>query len=94
MIGSLLHDIGKVIYRTGSHDNHSSSGYSYLKEEIGIDDVDILESVLYHHASMLRSANISKNHWHILHILQIILHQRLTDVITVQEIMDLKCPHL
>lgn len=60
MIGSLLHDIGKVIYRTGSHDNHSSSGYSYLKEEIGIDDVDILESVLYHHASMLRSANISK----------------------------------
>ena len=60
MIGSLLHDIGKVIYRTGSHDNHSSSGYSYIKEEIGIDDVDILESVLYHHASMLRSANISK----------------------------------
>lgn len=60
MIGSLLHDIGKVIYRTGSHDNHSSSGYSYLKEEIGIDDVDILESVLYHHASMLRNANISK----------------------------------
>lgn len=60
MIGSLLHDIGKVIYRTGSHDNHSSSGYSYLKEEIGIDDFDILESVLYHHASMLRSANISK----------------------------------
>lgn len=60
MIGSLLHDIGKVIYRTGSHDNHSSSGYSYLKEEIGIDDVDVLESVLYHHASMLRSANISK----------------------------------
>ena len=61
MIGSLLHDIGKVIYRTGSHDNHSSSGYRYLKEEIGIDDVDILESVLYHHASMLRGANISKN---------------------------------
>ena len=60
-MGSLLHDIGKVIYRTGDGRNHSRSGYDYLREEIGIDDKDILDSVLYHHADMLRSANISND---------------------------------
>lgn len=61
IVGSLLHDIGKVIYRTGDGRNHSRSGYDYLREEIGIDDKDILDSVLYHHADMLRSANISND---------------------------------
>lgn len=36
IVGSLLHDIGKVIYRTGDGRNHSRSGYDYLREEIGI----------------------------------------------------------
>ena len=27
MIGSLLHDIGKVVYRSGDGRNHSQSGY-------------------------------------------------------------------
>ena len=32
--GSLLHDIGKVVYREGSdRRNHSVSGYDFLKEE-------------------------------------------------------------
>ena len=31
MIGSLLHDIGKVVYRSGDGRNHSQSGYEYLK---------------------------------------------------------------
>lgn len=61
IVGSLLHDIGKVIYRTGDGRNHSRSGYDYLREEIGIDDKDILDSVLYHHADMLRFANISND---------------------------------
>ena len=37
IIGSLLHDIGKVIYREGGDKrNHSVSGYDYLKEEADI----------------------------------------------------------
>lgn len=61
VIGSLLHDIGKVIYRTGDGRKHSKSGYDYLKEEVGIDDREILESVLYHHSDMLKGANISSD---------------------------------
>ena len=36
MIGSLLHDIGKVVYRSGDGRNHSQSGYEYLKNEAQI----------------------------------------------------------
>ena len=37
--GSLLHDIGKVVYREGSdRRNHSVSGYDFLKEEGKIED--------------------------------------------------------
>lgn len=33
VIGSLLHDIGKVVYRSGDGRNHSQSGYEYLKQK-------------------------------------------------------------
>lgn len=33
IIGSLLHDIGKVVYRSGDGRNHSQSGYDYLKDD-------------------------------------------------------------
>ena len=58
VVGSLLHDVGKVIYRSGDVQNHSKSGYDYLKDEIHIDDQTVLESVLYHHADMLKDAEI------------------------------------
>lgn len=61
IVGSLLHDIGKVIYRTGDGRKHSKSGYDYLREEVGIQDKDILDSVLYHHADMLCRADIPAN---------------------------------
>lgn len=58
IIGSLLHDIGKVIYREGSDGrNHSISGWEYLKEE-GVDNRQILDCVKYHHASMLKGAEL------------------------------------
>lgn len=42
VFGSLFHDIGKVIYRSGgSRKSHSESGYEYLKEA-GIQDEKIL----------------------------------------------------
>ena len=42
VIGSLLHDIGKVIFRTGNMKTHSQSGYEYLRDVIGIEDEEIL----------------------------------------------------
>ena len=47
MIGSLLHDIGKVVYRSGDGRNHSQSGYEYLKNEAHISDDEILICVRY-----------------------------------------------
>ena len=42
VIGGLLHDIGKVIFREGTDGrNHSKSGYDYLKEEVKIKEKEI-----------------------------------------------------
>ena len=60
--GALLHDIGKVIYRAGDGRTHSRSGHDFLKEEIGISDPDVLQSVLYHHGNALRNAPVEKDH--------------------------------
>lgn len=58
IIGSMLHDIGKVVYRSGDGRNHSRSGYDYLKDEADIQDIDILNCVRYHHGKYLKDANI------------------------------------
>lgn len=59
VIGCMLHDIGKVIYRKGDDKrNHSQSGYDYLHDEIHIEDEDILDCVKYHHGGMLSGADV------------------------------------
>lgn len=42
VVGSLLHDIGKVVYRSGDGRNHSASGYDFLKNQAKIEDTEIL----------------------------------------------------
>lgn len=60
--GSLLHDIGKVVYREGSdRRNHSVSGYDFLKEEGKIEDKEILDCVRYHHFSEIKSAHLKED---------------------------------
>ena len=61
MIGSLLHDIGKVIYRGGDGRNHSQSGYDYLKDEAGVTDQDILDCVRFHHGVNIKGARLPEN---------------------------------
>lgn len=56
--GGLLHDIGKVVYRSGSDENHSESGYKFLKNEVNLPNKNILDQVRYHHAAMIRKANL------------------------------------
>ena len=59
VIGGLLHDIGKVLFRASDGRNHSISGYDFLKNEIHMEDQDILNQVRYHHSKLLRSASIA-----------------------------------
>lgn len=64
ILGGLLHDIGKVVYRQGQdRRKHSRSGYEFLKNEIGLGEQqkEILEAVLYHHADLLESAEIEQD---------------------------------
>ncbi len=62
IMGSLLHDVGKVIYRTGEDARkHSKSGYDFLKNEVGIEIPGILDAVRYHHADALKCAKIEKD---------------------------------
>nr|WP_300307666.1 type III-A CRISPR-associated protein Cas10/Csm1 [uncultured Anaerostipes sp.] len=56
--GALLHDIGKVLYRSSDGRNHSESGYDFLKKEIRIDDTEILNQIRYHHGKNLGAASI------------------------------------
>lgn len=61
IIGSLLHDIGKIVYRSGDGRNHSQSGYEFLLNEAGISDSEILHCVRYHHGAYLHKAGIPDN---------------------------------
>ena len=45
VIGCLLHDVGKILYRHDDKRNHSLSGVEFLSSKVGIDDKDILECV-------------------------------------------------
>ena len=61
VIGSLLHDIGKVVNRSGDGRQHSISGYDFLKEVHSDFERDILDCVKYHHAANIRNAAIDRN---------------------------------
>ncbi|MCR5793321.1 MAG: type III-A CRISPR-associated protein Cas10/Csm1 [Lachnospiraceae bacterium] len=56
--GALLHDVGKVIYRTGERTRHSKLGYDFLKNQAGISNPDVLNCVRYHHGKELASATV------------------------------------
>ena len=58
IIGSLLHDIGKIAYRAGDGRNHSQSGYDFLKEHTMHPDDEILNCVRFHHGARLKAASI------------------------------------
>lgn len=62
IFGCLLHDVGKIVYRSGSDTrNHCQSGYDFLSSEAGITDNGILNCVKYHHWKMLENANVAND---------------------------------
>ena len=60
-VGALLHDVGKLLFRNSDGRNHSISGYEWLKNEVKIDNKEVLDQVRYHHATLLKQANIEEN---------------------------------
>lgn len=61
IIGGLLHDIGKVLYRSDDGRNHSQSGYDFLKNDVDIKDQDILDQIRYHHSQNIKQADLNKD---------------------------------
>lgn len=62
VIGSLLHDIGKLVFRSEAEDkteSHSSLGYEFLKHDIGVSDNEILNAVRYHHIQDFKNVDLS-----------------------------------
>lgn len=60
-VGGLLHDIGKVIYRTGKGKYHGYLGADYLQQYIGINDEEILNQIRLHHKGRLKKEKVAKN---------------------------------
>lgn len=59
-LGAMLHDIGKVVFRSSLDTRqHSISGVEFVKSYT--DNKDILNSIRYHHKQELESADISKD---------------------------------
>lgn len=56
-VGGLLHDIGKVVFRSGDGRSHPESGLEFLREA-GVTDTEILQQVRFHHAKDLQSASL------------------------------------
>lgn len=61
VVGGLLHDVGKLLYRYNDGRNHSTSGYEFLKDESKLQDDEILNQVRYHHSLAISGANIPDN---------------------------------
>ncbi len=68
IISAILHDIGKVIYRSGRKASHSFLGYEFLREinrTISEDKTvfsdEVLNAVRYHHIKDLKEANLEKD---------------------------------
>lgn len=65
MFGSLLHDIGKIIYRCHNNEfskgTHSALGWQYLTEFKEFQQSGIEESIRFHHYKELAHAGISED---------------------------------
>lgn len=61
VMGALLHDIGKVVFRAGDGRQHSISGYEFLKDDLHLSDTQLLDCVRYHHGNLLKTAKIQND---------------------------------
>jgi len=61
-VGGLLHDVGKLVYRSGTAGvDHSTLGVEFLEHRAKINGREILDCVCYHHSDKLKYAGIPKD---------------------------------
>ncbi|VEJ34613.1 CRISPR-associated protein Cas10/Csm1, subtype III-A/MTUBE [Aedoeadaptatus ivorii] len=63
ILGCLLHDLGKILYRYDDPRKHAKSGGEFLQEHLHIDDPTVREMVLYHHSDALRRSGLARDHF-------------------------------
>ena len=64
MYGSLLHDIGKIIYRSNDHAfarNAFKVRIQFLSQFSEFKDNEVLDSIAYHHYKELAKANLAND---------------------------------
>lgn len=62
ILGSMLRDIGKILYRHYDGRQHGTSGRDFLQEEINISSPRVLDMVRYHHGEDLAKAGLESDH--------------------------------
>lgn len=60
-IGGLLHDVGKVVYRTGKGNYHGDLGADFIRETLKHEEESVLNQVRYHHISKLEKAGLKED---------------------------------
>ena len=74
IIGSLLHDIGKVVYRQGDdRRNHSQSGYEYLKKDERL-NLNFYKDVYGDGLWYLEISHKNASKYYVIHKLRKLLH--------------------
>lgn len=62
VVGSLLHDYGKLLYRYNDGRNHSTSGYEHIRSiDAFRENQGVLDCIKYHHASMIKNAKLKND---------------------------------
>lgn len=61
IIGSMLHDVGKLVYRTNDIRKHSISGEEFVGKECKIQDQEILDCIRHHHYDDFKGRKLDDN---------------------------------
>lgn len=62
ILGAMLHDVGKLLYRHYDGRRHSKSGADFLKEKLKLDNQTIVDIVANHHQAELKAAHLPASH--------------------------------
>ena len=61
IIGTMLHDVGKLVYRTNDGRKHSVSGEEFAREQCNIKEEEILDCIRFHHADDFKGKKLNNN---------------------------------
>ena len=81
VIGSLLHDIGKIVYRSGDGRNHSQSGFEYLEQDFKLCDLLFGYCEKFDHTELRGEIMHRKNR----------ISERMTKILARQALSGKKC---